>query len=258
MGDRHRLAIAASAFAFLVGAPFGAAADHDDEHDHEHAEDHEHGSDSAADDGPKAQRAHVHGAWNLFAALDGDTLTVALSGPLADVAGVEHPEGSPEEAAAIDAVRADVVDADPLVTIAAKAGCALTAPVALAPVILAEGEDDHDHGDHGDHDEDHEHHEDHDHDDDHGHKDDADHDHDHDHDHDDAHHHDDAHDAAAHGADVEFTYAFACKRPDRIDAVSVAAFKTFEGIETVDAVFLGAAAQSAARLTRDAPTLTVD
>ncbi len=192
----------------------------------------------------RSAQAHVHGAWTLFAALDGKTLTVTFAGPLADLAGVEHRSGSPEEEQALEAARAELAGLEPLATLSEKARCGPSAPLELTLVQTADSQDDQEgHEDHKDHDD----HDDHGDDGDHG-------------DHEDHEDHEDHHEGHedAHGSDVELTYAFACDAPGRLKAIKVDAFNVVEGIETIDAVFLGDARQVAARLTPSAAVLPLD
>ncbi|MGF1463709.1 MAG: DUF2796 domain-containing protein [Maricaulaceae bacterium] len=220
-------------------------------------------------------RAHVHGAWDLFAALDGDVLRVTLLGPLADLIGDEPAIGSPEEAAALADLNAALMDQAPLVEFNDRAECRVDGPGQARVIQTADAEHDYDHGehdhDHAEHDHDHgEHENDHaEHDHDHG-----EHDHDHDeHDHDHAEHnhdhaehdhdhaeHDHDHDQAghSHGGDVEIVYAFSCGRSERLSALTVDAFETYAGIETIDAVFLGDGRQAADRLTASQTRLSLD
>ncbi|MEM6539480.1 MAG: DUF2796 domain-containing protein, partial [Pseudomonadota bacterium] len=106
MMDKRKLAISAAVISLSVGLTAGTigsafANDHDETM---HAE----------EDVAQA-RAHVHGAWEMFAALDAKALTVTFTGPLADVAGEEHPYGSPEEDGAIDRLRSELSEVEALV-----------------------------------------------------------------------------------------------------------------------------------------------
>jgi len=179
--------------------------------------------------------AHVHGAWEMFAALDDDALTITLSGPVADLAGAESPPGSADETAAIAALRARVSALAPLMTPSAKARCRLSDPVMVriagAPAESHKGSPtaagaaaDHEMAE-ADHDDD-------DHIQVHG-------------------------EGDEHGRDVEVVYAFACTAPDRLREITVEAFQTFEEIDTIDAVYLSETRQAADRLTRKAATLTL-
>ncbi|MHA7871770.1 MAG: ZrgA family zinc uptake protein, partial [Hyphococcus sp.] len=70
MVDLRRIIILCAApLAFALGA---GRADEPDEHSH------------------RAHDAHVHGTWELFAALDDTQLSVTIKGPLLDVLGFEH------------------------------------------------------------------------------------------------------------------------------------------------------------------------
>ncbi len=213
-----------------------------DQKDHDHDE---------TEELVESQRAHVHGAWQLFAALDGKTLSMTLLGPLADLAETEHPAGSPEEAAALNLLRDKITDLAPLVRVSKKAKCALT----TSPIIEAVS----DHDDHDDelvavdHQDDHQDHDDHaDHAD---HADGDDHDHDHSDEEDHASH---PEGEATHGSDIEIVYEFSCKSPNKLGTVDVLAFETFDAIEQIDAVFLSDATQVADRLSPSNKTLSVD
>ncbi|MEL6360928.1 MAG: DUF2796 domain-containing protein [Pseudomonadota bacterium] len=206
---------------------------------------------AAEDDKHRAHEAHVHGAWELFAALDGDVVSVTLEGPAIDVLGFEHTPATTEERTVVRESFEALSGSTQLVTLDGGGQCVLSTP---ANVVLPDGFlDDHDHHDaddedHGDH-EDH-----HDHtsrtDDDH---DDDDHDDDHDDDDDDHDHEDENEDI--HSNQVEISYVFECGAPDRLRALSVSGLDAFKAIETIDAVFIGDAKQVADRLTRDTPTL---
>ena len=240
---RYVVAPFAMQFAIAVGA---AHAEEPDEHDH------------------RAHEAHVHGTWELFAALDDAQLSVTLKGPLVDLVGFERPPETKEEHDAIQAMHDRLGVADAMLTLNKRAGCTLSEPVRinLPEGYSEDGDDDHDHDHEEDHKSDH-----------HGHNEEAHHDHDandddhHDHE---AHEHDEEEDHHAHtddedhhadhdihDSDLEITYAFSCQSPDRLRAISMTGFETFPGIEQVDAVFLGDAQQTASRLGRNAQTLTI-
>ncbi|MEM8936166.1 MAG: DUF2796 domain-containing protein [Pseudomonadota bacterium] len=209
--------------AFAATAPIASAND-DHEHETEHAHEHAH-------DGPVSQvspsaRAHVHGAWDLFAALDEQTLTITFVGPLTDLVGVEHPIGSAEEAAEIDALRVQLRVIDPLARLSSKAKCALAGPASVNAVQGVDLDDRHAH------------HEDHDHG---GVHEDP--------------HHEHSHDE--HGADIEITYSFLCSAPKQLVAIDVSAFDMFDGIQKIDAVFLSESKQAAARLTAETAKLII-
>ena len=200
--------------------------------------------------------AHVHGAWEMLAALDGDALTIVLTGPLADLVGEEHAAGSHDEEAAVTELNEQLIAGAPLVTLGGKARCQSLVPVSVTTISDAE----HDHADdhhatgekNNEHDHEHHmdgdpaHHQEHD---------------DHD-DHDKEDHHDaqapDHDDAKGHGSDIEITYLFNCNSPGKLSSVEAAMFGVFDGVETVDAIFLDGSKQIADRLTPQKRALSID
>ena len=246
--------------------------------------------DSQADALQTTHKAHIHGAWELFAALDGNELSITMSGPLVDLLGFENRPASAEEKAAVENLQTRLSAPEAILTLDKRAGCTLSGPVAITMpegyAVQAAAPDDgahdeHEHEDHEhDHDHEHEHeheHEDHDHDKHEGHEEheheheDKDHDHDeHEHDHEDheeheheGHEHKDHenHDHSAHdqhASDVDLSYTFVCKAPKRLGAVMITGFNSFPAIETVDAVYLSDQKQTAHRLTRNAQSLKIN
>ncbi len=241
MVDYRRIALLfASPFALAAGAAHA-----EEQHDHDH----------------RAHEAHVHGAWELFAALDDARLSVTLKGPLVDVLGFETFPDSDEERGAVANLREKLKSSEVMVTLDGRARCELVSPAAVvlpAGFPTEDGEsassDAHDHGEHDDHD----HHDDHsDHDDHDDHDDHAAHEHEHEHE----KHHDDHADHADHDVhthNLEVTYAFDCASPARLGEITVSGFETFPTIENVDAVFLDDTRQTADRLERGSQTLKID
>lgn len=229
MDKRSKIGFAAiGAFGLFAGAA-SAAIDHkkgDGDHDHD-------------EDYARAQEAHVHGAWALFAALDEDQLSVTVKGPIVDVLGFERRPSTEDELKSIAAFENQIADPGAFFTLSDRAGCV----AAAAPeIVLPEGfstsndpdeEDDHDHhdGDGHDHDDD-EHHDDHDHDD-HDHDGDEHDDHEpHHDDHDAGDDHDDGHNDG-HGGDhndVDVSYVFTCEKPSRLRAITVTGFDAYPAI----------------------------
>ena len=175
---------------------------------------------------------HVHGEWELFAALDDDVLTISITGPIVDAVGFEHPPASASEHEAVKKFSQDLADISAALNVNAAANCTLTGALDLD---LPEGyatEDAHhheashtdDHDDHSDHDD----HDEHDHDD---------------HDH-------EEHDL--HDSDVTLTYKLACAAPRRLDSIEVRLFDSFPAIEEIDAVFLSDDAQESRHLRKGA------
>ena len=191
-----------TAFLFVGFSAFAANAG--ESHDHHH---HHHSHD-----------AHVHGAWEMFAALDGAQLSVTVKGPIVDILGFERRPASDQERKAVAALTDRLETVEAMLSLDQRADCALSAPVAVA---LPEGfssesaqagkDEAHAHGDHD-----------------------------------------------IHKSDVELTYDFVCKSPARLGAITMTGFETFPDIETVDAVFLSDGKQSARRLERRSYVLQID
>lgn len=198
----------AISFLFVGILPFTAHAS--DKHDHKHDHDHHHHS----------HEAHVHGAWELFAALDDAQLSVTVKGPIVDMLGFEAAPANDQERKAVADLAATLQTSEAMVSLDQRAGCTLSAPVivALPEGFKAKADEDHSH----------------------------DHDHKHEHEHD------------IHKSDIELTYAFTCTAPQRLITIALTGFTTFSGIETVDAVFLSDSKQAAHRLERRSQVWKID
>lgn len=214
MADLRKTALASyAAFLFAAG---GAVAG--DDHDHEgHAG--EHRSDHRAHD------AHIHGTWELFAALDGRQLSLTVKGPIFDLVGFEHAPSSTAEREAFQDAQDRLGAPGTLFSLDGRAKCALREPAAIAlPDGFADAfDDERNNADHR------------------GHNGEGAHD-----------------DHNVHASDVEVSYIFECQSPSRLRTILVTGFDAFPAIENVDAVFLSDAKQAAQRLTRGAHTLTLD
>lgn len=185
--------------------------------------------------------AHVHGTYNLFAAVEGDQLAVNVSGPMYDILGFEHAPETEAEEAAISALKQKLMTEN-LVRLDPAAGCILKDS---PKIIFPEGYEDPDHDEEGhDHDEDHAHDEAHDHGEDHAH---------------DADHGDDEHDEGEgnHGDNADITYSFSCSDLSLLGSLTFTGFAQFPDIKEIEAVLLTSDQQIAAELTEDAPTLLV-
>ena len=179
-------------------------------------------------------QTHVHGAWELFAALDGDQLSVTFKGPLVDVLGFERLPTNEEERTALRSLKVQLSEAQPLLALDERAGCRMSKP---AEILLPEGYADAITS---------------------GEKSDAQNTGEQSHDHK-VHQHNDHHgEHDTHASDVEVNYIFDCRSPAKLREITATAFETFPGIEGVDAVFLGDATQEALRLTRGSNTLRLD
>lgn len=111
MADRRQIV-------FLSFATLGlivSAAHAGDDHDHKH----------------HAHEAHVHGAWELFAALDGTQLSVTVKGPIVDVLGFERPPSDTNEWIAVDELQSRLIEPDILFVLSRRADCGLSEPVKI-------------------------------------------------------------------------------------------------------------------------------
>ncbi len=87
----------------------------------------------ASDERTTAHGAHIHGEWTLFAALDGNRLTIALTGPLLDALGFERaPRGDAEKARA-EAVSLILRDSANIIDLPAPSGCEITSSSVAYP-----------------------------------------------------------------------------------------------------------------------------
>jgi len=223
MGDnRNRFLFLAALFSLTVNA--AAQAHEPAEHDH------------------RSHDAHVHGTWELFAALDDSTLSISVKGPLIDVVGFERTPATEDERRAILDLQERLAAPELMLSLNERANCTLSEPVQIIlPDGFAQTGDSHDktHADEPHHEHDH-------------------HDHGHDHDHD-AGKSDEQHaDHDVHANDLEVTYSFDCSAPSRLRAISVTGFDAFPAIENIDAVFLANAQQEAQRLRRGSRMLKLD
>ncbi|MEM9014038.1 MAG: DUF2796 domain-containing protein [Pseudomonadota bacterium] len=195
--------------------------EHDDHHDHENETEHEHEHDQD-EDSARSHGAHTHGAWELFAALDGSKLSLTAKGPLVDVLGFEYAPKTNEERQSVEALVNRLETPEVMIALDGRGQCALSSPVAVSLPDGFLGENEHDGDD----------------------------------DHTEQHHHDADHaDPDIHANDLEISYQFECDAPKRLGSITVSAFEAFPSIERVDSVFLSGTAQAAERLSPDAQTL---
>jgi hypothetical protein len=98
---------------------------------------------SAQADERRQLGAHVHGHGRLNIAIEGNTLSMELEAPGADIAGFEHEAETAEQKAAIEKAKERLGDGAALFAPAAEAGCAFkSAKVSTG----AEHEEEHEHG----------------------------------------------------------------------------------------------------------------
>ena len=199
----------------LLTAPFAlsvtaAQAFEPDDHDH------------------RAHEAHIHGAWELFAALDDKQLSVTLTGPLVDALGFETIPDTDEERTAVTDLHDRLKSFEMMLTLDELARCKLSQASAVFPEGFSTENAKAQHDDHDDHD----------------------------HDEHDGHEEHDNHDA--HSNNLEVTYVFDCASPARLRAITMTAFDTFPTIENIDAVFLSDAKQLMQHLEPKKNALTLD
>lgn len=145
-----------TAFLFVALSYFAAhaAEAHDHGHDHDHEHDHD-DHDHDHDHDHHSHGAHVHGAWELFAALDGAQLSVTLKGPIVDILGFEAAPANDQERQAVAALADRLKAVEVMLSLDRRADCDLSAPVAVAlPESFSSEHADHAHGDHDIHDSD--------------------------------------------------------------------------------------------------------
>lgn len=109
----------------------------------------------ASEEGPAAHGAHVHGEWEIFAALDGNRLTIALTGPLLDALGFERAPSGDAEKARAEAVSLVLRDSANIIDLPASSGCEIaSSSVAYPWSAKGHAREDREHG----HAEEHDHH----------------------------------------------------------------------------------------------------
>jgi len=90
----------------------------------------------------QAHEAHVHGVGQLDVALDGNTLSLHLDSPLANLVGFEHPAQSARDKQAVQAMSADLRAAGRLFVTSPAAACSLTTVSlhagSIDPLLLGE------------------------------------------------------------------------------------------------------------------------
>lgn len=179
--------------------------------------------------------AHEHGSAAIELAVEGSSVAVHFASPLYNLVGFEHAPRDEGDREAVAAARALLDDPANLVLLDAQASCTATAQDVHWDADAAE---ENDHGETGAHDDDeHEAHEEHEgaaHDDGHA-------------DHEDAAHDDDEH------ADVAVTMRFSCDHPDRLGALTVTAFESFERLSEVELRGIGPGGAVAATPSRSSP-----
>lgn len=178
---------------------------------------------SALAEDKRAADAHQHGHGALNVALEGDTLSIELETPGADILGFEHTAETEGDKATVRKARETLGNPVALFGLPDAAGCS----VADADIeIGADGE----------------HHED----------DDHDHEHDDDHKHGDEH----AHEEDTH-SEVHAQYTLTCTAPSNVTALDLSGFfAAFPNAKELDAAVLTDAGQASGEITPAATVLT--
>nr|CAA6824785.1 MAG: DUF2796 domain-containing protein [uncultured Thiotrichaceae bacterium] len=206
--------------------------------------------------------AHEHGAARMTMAVTDKGLDVSLESPAANLFGFEHNAGSDEEHHTVHQTVKTLQAGETLLVISEAAECELK-DVSVESSVVAHhkaekhGEEGHDHDEKhedGDKHDDHEKHEDGDKHDDHEKHEDGDKHDDHEK-HEDGDKHDDHeghdHDEASH-SDVDASWTFTCKHPEKITSVETGFFAAFpDGFEKLDVEWLTADKAGAVKLEKD-------
>ena len=191
--------------------------------------------------------AHQHGHGALNVALEGETLSIEMETPGADILGFEHMAKATEDKATVEKARKTLADPVSLFGLSAAAGCSVTdAEIEIG----ADGDEHHDEDEHHD-DEEHAEKDDHDaHDEDHAEKDE--------HDHEDEHEHGDDHaDEEESHSEVHAHYMLTCTAPAEIAGLDLTAFfEAFPNAEELDAAILTEDGQASGEITPASPMLT--
>ena len=179
------------------------------------------GPTAAAPDGHR-HHAHVHGLWQMFAAMDDNRLSITVEGPLVDLLGYEHVPETKEERAALSRLKEAL--ATPMVELDDQASCGLTDEIDVQwPDGFEDGAadrgNDHDHmGDDNGHDR----------------------------------------ERDGHTGDLALTYRFRCGSPETLGWIRYTGFASYPAVQDVEAVFVGDQGQNAARLSPSTPKLSID
>jgi hypothetical protein len=174
--------------------------------------------DAAADE-RRELGAHEHGHSILNIAIEGETMSMELIAPGADIVGFEHEAESAQDQAALEA--ADVKLADPLnlFAVPAAAGCTIdTAAVEIEQEAHQAGEHDEAH-------------------------------------HDEAEAHGDKHGVEHNAFHVE--YRLACTEPDNLSTIRFGYFEAFPNAMEVEVNVITEKGQSSFEVQREAPTLNL-
>ena len=179
--------------------------------------------------------AHEHGAAEVELALEGSDVLVNFASPLYNLVGFEHAPRDDRDREAVAATLAVLDDPGNLVLLQADAACTVVELVIEWEMASTE-EEEHEHDEaaehdaHGDHDAD-------------------------DHDAHDAHEADehDEHDGEAGHADASVAIRYHCDNPDRLNALDITAFESFERLSEVEVRAVGPGGAVAESVERASP-----
>ena len=172
--------------------------------------------------------AHQHGHGALNVALEGETLSIEMETPGADILGFEHMAKATEDKATVEKARKTLADPVSLFGLSAAAGCSVTdAEIEIG----ADGDEHHDDEEHAEKDE---------------------------HDHEDEHEHGDDHaDEEESHSEVHAHYMLTCTAPAEIAGLDLTAFfEAFPNAEELDAAILTEDGQASGEITPASPMLT--
>lgn len=187
-------------------------------------------------DNKREADAHQHGHGALNIALEGETLSIEVETPGADILGFEHDAETAEDKATVQKAREILADPIALFGLTDAADCSVT------EVEIEIGGDETDHDEHG---EEHAHDDDHDHGDEHAEEEKHDHGDDHAHDHGEEH------------SEVHAHYTLNCTQPDALGGIDLRAFfEAFPNSEELDAAVLTEAGQASGEITPASPSLS--
>lgn len=199
---------------------------------------------SAEEDGHRHHGAHVHGHGELSIASDESQLLIVLNAAAGNFLSFEHSPQTPEEVAAVEALKAQLTDMETVLRLPSKAKCNLQ----QVSFDYADADTDHhedrvasgDEDAHADHEN--EHHE---------------HSPEHSHEHPAVNETDHEEAETQKHLNVEVTYHLSCQSISSLKSVTVSVFDHFSGFEEIEAVYLLEDKQSAQVLTPGETTLKI-
>ena len=162
----------------------------------------------------RSHGAHQHGVGSLNLGLDEQSLLIELELPAMNVVGFEHQPKTDEQQQRIEQASAKLKDGNLMFDLPKKAKCRLL-QASVESELLSDNDEHKDHDEHGHHDK-HEHH--------------------------------DEHEAEVH-SEFAAHYEFLCRKPQKLDAITVKLFATLPGTERLDAQVISTKGQLGKKLT---------